>query len=730
MSRPLLRLSHKGLVLVSLPLFFEIVFIAILLVLLQQADHERRRELRSKTVLVHASNLMALLHEVSMGPVAYGFTGSQQFVRRYEQAMQQMPTELNELKELVAGSSKEESLIAQLEEKSTQLIGILSGYKSALDTQDRVELLHQLESTGGNVRATVDKLTEQLNRLMSAEQSVANESPEAQERWSTILVGFLLVGTLTNLVLAVCLALFFFNDIVRRLITVRDNSFKLAQGMPLTPLLSGTDEIAQLDRAFHDMADVITESAKKERAMIENTLDVICWLDESGRFKKVSNASLRVWGYSPDELVGREFVNIVAPEDRDTARHSVLEHSPGTTTVFPKECRVLRKDGGIISLLWSSYWSESERSLFCVAHDITERKKIEDALRDSEARIRSIISDMPVGLAIVDMSGAIELTNPKIEQLFGYSSNELVGRNLLTLFKPAQFPDFESFCLAVTENQIGNISEWQALRKSEQRFPIELTLNEFWTRDGLRFLVVIIDVTELHEVDRLKREFVSIVSHELRTPLTSIRTSLTMVSAGVLGEMTEKMKKAIQVAERNTIRLISLINDILDLQKLESNKLDIVFASVPVSLVIERSLESVRSFSEQQNVALVAKNNDFKAYVDEDRIVQVLVNLLSNAIKFSPSGGKVTISVSSEPGFLKFTVEDQGRGIPEQFRSLIFERFQQVQQSDSREKGGSGLGLAICKAIVEQHCGTIGCDSKPGEGSTFWFKVPEAPSSG
>ncbi len=200
-----------------------------------------------------------------------------------------------------------------------------------------------------------------------------------------------------------------------------------------------------------------------------------------------------------------------------------------------------------------------------------------------------------------------------------------------------------------------------------------------------------------------------------------------MVSAGVLGEMTEKMKKAIQTAERNTIRLISLINDILDLQKLESNKLDIVFANVPVSSLIERSLESVRSFSEQQNVALLCENYNFKAYADEERIVQVLVNLLSNAIKFSPPGSEVTISVSREPGFLKFAVADQGRGIPEQFKSLIFERFQQVQQSDSREKGGSGLGLAICKAIVEQHCGTIGCETKLGEGSTFWFKVPEAP---
>src|SRR5262249_32851339 len=171
-----------------------------------------------------------------------------------------------------------------------------------------------------------------------------------------------------------------------------------------------------------------------------------------------------------------------------------------------------------------------------------------------------------------------------------------------------------------------------------------------------------------------------------------------------------------------------LINDILDLERLESGKMEMHFTDIPLSSVFERSIESVRAFAEQQEVSLDIFKSTAIVHGDGDRLVQVLVNLLSNAVKFSPRGSAVTVTSSLVPGFAEVRVSDSGRGIPKAYKDAIFERFRQVEASDSRQKGGTGLGLAICKMIMEQHKGSIGVESEEGHGSTFWFRVPSAQS--
>lgn len=231
-------------------------------------------------------------------------------------------------------------------------------------------------------------------------------------------------------------------------------------------------------------------------------------------------------------------------------------------------------------------------------------------------------------------------------------------------------------------------------------------------------------MSERREVERLKKEFVSTVSHELRTPLTSIRGSLTLLSVGALGSLPEQAKKVVSIAERNTIRLITLINDILDIEKLESGKLDMVFDTVQMSNVLDRSAEAVRAFAEQNGIKLEMIHTNASVYADGDRLVQVIVNLVSNAVKFSPKGQTVTVAVSEIPNWVEVKVIDRGRGIPPKYKNLLFQRFQQVEASDARKKGGTGLGLAICKGIIEAHGGTIGVESEEGKGSIFWFKIP------
>jgi PAS domain S-box-containing protein len=370
--------------------------------------------------------------------------------------------------------------------------------------------------------------------------------------------------------------------------------------------------------------------------------------------------------------------------------------------------------------------------MFCVAHDITERKLAEEAIRASEARIRTIINHMIVGLVIVNQDGYIESMNPRAEHMFGYKAEEIVQRHLLALFGDSKFfsehseNDAMSFMETLFNQALNRIGEFDCLRKNGEDFPVELSLSELKTAEGERYMANILDVSERREVERLKKEFVSTVSHELRTPLTSIRGSLTLLSVGAMGALPEQAQKVVAIAERNTIRLIGLINDILDIEKLEAGKLDMVFDNTNMNDILERSEQSVATFAANNGVKLELLPSNVIVYADGDRIVQVLVNLLSNAVKFSPRGQTVTVAVENAAGFVQIKVIDRGRGIPEKFKKLLFQRFQQVEASDAKKKGGTGLGLAICKGIVEQHGGQIGVESVEGQGSTFWFRVPPA----
>jgi signal transduction histidine kinase len=216
------------------------------------------------------------------------------------------------------------------------------------------------------------------------------------------------------------------------------------------------------------------------------------------------------------------------------------------------------------------------------------------------------------------------------------------------------------------------------------------------------------------------------VSHELRTPLTSIRGSLSLLASGMLGELPGEAREAVEIADRNALRLIGLINDILDLERSESGKLEMQMGEVSLQDVLQRSVDAVRGVAEKHGVSLEIRGAAARAWGDADRLVQVVVNLLGNAVKFSSSGQSVTLEAERKPPFVEVRVIDRGRGVPRQMQDAVFERFKQVEASDARDKGGTGLGLAICKTIVERHGGTIGLSSEEGRGSTFFFRIPEA----
>ena len=238
------------------------------------------------------------------------------------------------------------------------------------------------------------------------------------------------------------------------------------------------------------------------------------------------------------------------------------------------------------------------------------------------------------------------------------------------------------------------------------------------------------DITDRRQIENLKNEFVSTVSHELRTPLTAIRGALGLLEAGIVGVLPEQAKEFITISRTNCERLIRLVNDILDLEKLEAGRVELSPRPLEAKALIEAALSNVRPLAEPALVSLVSRVAVPSVFADEDRLIQVITKLMSNAVKFSPSDEQVELDVTpGARGGVRVEVRDRGPGIPPSARHKLFRRFQQLDQSDSRPKGGTGLGLAICKAIIEQHHGSIGADERDGGGTTFWLELPSAPTA-
>jgi signal transduction histidine kinase len=243
-------------------------------------------------------------------------------------------------------------------------------------------------------------------------------------------------------------------------------------------------------------------------------------------------------------------------------------------------------------------------------------------------------------------------------------------------------------------------------------------------------VVAFADTTERAALDRMKDEFISTVSHELRTPLTSLRAALGLVTGGALAKRPEKMRQMLEIAIGNTDRLIRLVNDILDIERIGSGSTELHSMMCSARALLERSTGLQQAAADKAGVRFKTNAEPLEVWADPDRILQALANLISNAIKFSPKGGVITLSVKrslEDPNDALFEVHDQGRGVPADKLERIFERFQQVDASDSREMGGTGLGLAICRSIIDQHGGQIWATSPLGMGATFHFTLPLRP---
>ncbi|HEX7102146.1 MAG TPA: response regulator [Nitrolancea sp.] len=355
--------------------------------------------------------------------------------------------------------------------------------------------------------------------------------------------------------------------------------------------------------------------------------------------------------------------------------------------------------------------------------ELIERRRAEEMVAQLSRRNELILNAAGDGIVGTDKDGRTIFVNPAAARMLGYSSKEFAGLPSPLLNGPVT---------AALDGVVRHVADEEFTRRDGSRFPVEYASAPIREEGEIVGAVVTFkDITERLAIDRLKAEFVSTVSHELRTPLTSIRGSLGLLSGGVLGPIHPSAEQMLKIAVTNTDRLIRLINDILDIERLESGRSSLSPRVCDVPELLALTLESLRGMAEQARVSLAVSATEARIEADPDRIIQTLTNLLGNAIKFSTPGSTVWLEVVRAGDELLFSVRDEGRGIPRDKLVSIFERFSQVDASDSRVKGGTGLGLAICRSIIQQHGGRIWAESAgEGHGSTFFFNLPALPISG
>ncbi len=614
-----LSLTAKALILISVPLLFEVGSAWLLLDLQKQAEEEAERANRSRAVSDQINQISRNIYEVwnTVSSASRGTWLSSSFLSQ-------------SYKKTFNGLREQYTYLINLSGKNEKLVKCAKEAMAAIDEAEALLDKNCLDLRAGKVEEVFanhkdkEKQLKQLYKQMLSqefflveheEEEFLKNSPVRLREYRQRTISIFVVAMAAHVVFSVILVVFLVGRVTSRLGYLGREVSKLGTGRPLLPL-SGGDEIASLSRALSTMATELNALLRKQGAIVNNARDTICAIDDKGCFLSINPAGEELFGLYSDELIASRFIEYLHQADKEIALawyqglKSKSEKSRGTegNTV---ELRLYRRTGNKagniaakgsaepLTTLWSGQWSEADRSLFCVIHDISERKELEKA----------------------------------------------------------------------------------------------------------------------------KQEFTAMLTHDLRSPLATIRGLLELLQAGRLGALSDRGRELVEMADRNSTRMMNLINDLLDIEKINSGTMPLEIEEVAVSDLFQEVELSLGQWMKESRIALKINQTSYKVFADRDKLSRVLFNLVSNAVKFSEPGSRVTLSAMPEGEYIKISVTDQGPGIPADKLDSIFERFAQASSADHKEKGGSGLGLAICRAIVNLHGGKIWAQSTAGLGSTFNFTV-------
>ncbi len=512
------------------------------------------------------------------------------------------------------------------------------------------------------------------------------------------------------------------------------------QGQVAFVIATGIDVTVQ--RAAED---TLRESEARYRQIVEGSLGMVCMHDLDGVLISVNKHSAESIGRTVDEMVGRPLSDFI-PNDRKKALKPYLNQiatrgeAQGLLHLShtDNEIRVIAYRNKLIDV------PGRDRYVLGFGVDISEQIRAEGRLRTLTRQSDSILESVGDGIFGIDLNGRITVVNSAALQMLGYTRAEVLEHGMHDLIHhtradgssyPKSECPIENTLAKRTSVRISDEVFW---RKDGTSFPVEYvarpqieTSADGNTEDGkpIGVVVAFTDTTERRALDRMKDEFISTVSHELRTPLTSLRAALGLVTGGALRSRPEKMHQMLEIALGNTDRLVRLVNDILDLERISSGKSELQLTMCSAEDLLTRAASLQQAAAAKAEIRISTSSQDVSVWADQDRILQTLTNLISNAIKFSPAGSQIDLSARNlDDNEAIIEVRDQGRGIPQDKLESVFERFQQVDASDSRAMGGTGLGLAICRSIIAQHGGRIWATSQPGNGTTFHLTLPNKPS--
>lgn len=592
-----LKAKQIGLILVLVPVLIELTVVALIAKELLDAGKEFQRLHHLKTTLLQIHKLQDACIQtfyILSNKSKYGFADRRyvldkllsNFEKPYqfgELNFQQTP----ELKDLLADSEGLRQMAVALGRTPV----VHEGRSNVSRSQNRIH-----NETLMQIAMEQQRLSKEVIHI---ETSMVKHEPEEFSSARIRFLFLMLFGFLLNVIISFFLLRVFIGNLRNRLNYVTDRGQMLALGQPLSNALEGADELSEVDRVITDASDALAEMKWTASAVLDNSADLICSLDEKMRFSNVGASSARFWGHEADELERKSVLTLVSSDTTEFTRASFEKIRADGEGKF--ENLVVAKHGAeLIDALWTVTWSAENGSFYCVVNN----------------------------------------------------------------------------------------------------------------------------VTEMRNVDRLKKRFMAMASHDIRSPLNSINLVLTSLTEGKRGEVPEKVLREFHRAGANSQRLLSLVNDFLELEKFEASKFSLDLSPIAASEICDVAKESLAGMSNSAGVTVISPKTDAIILGDERRLVQVLINLLSNAIKFSPADSTIRLLVESDKTTATIKIVDQGPGIAVEDQQFIFDKFSQTRAISQVKIKGTGLGLAIVKNIVEAHGGRVGVTSELNAGSTFWFTVP------
>jgi PAS domain S-box-containing protein len=600
-----LNATQKGMVLVVVPVVFQLLFIAAIYLPLHQFERTLKTMRDGKEILFALQENETELTRVLTNAIATGGNFSPEEAKVMLGKLRRGIVADNLWKKFDRNADPDLARAVELGEKlefnfqKFQRDGVASwakGWQAYVAWRN-----------GPGVRTFLTSIQDQkdLTRaILDVERRTVAQQPEELAAFKGTLLFILWIGLFVSATVSVGLVLLFTREMLKRMELIERKANLLAVERTdevEVALDEGTDEIAELDAALVLAAKKLNEARQRQAVVLDNSADVICSLDARLKFAAVGAASTKVWGYSSDELLGQSVLNILSPgtTDSTSAAFSEIRESSQEGKL---ENIILCSDGTMKDSVWSVSWSPERKAFYCVVHD----------------------------------------------------------------------------------------------------------------------------VSELRAIEKLKQHFLSVASHDLRAPLTSVTLNVSIVTESLADKLTAPAIRELERVQNSAQRLSSLVNELLELDKLEAGKLGLELNNVDLSDACEAAKSLLFGLARQSNVQIVGPTGEALVRAEEKRLVQIISNLLSNAIKFSPEGGKVTISIESDGVQAELRVIDEGPGIDASDCATIFEKFNQARNSATATVKGTGLGLAVVKALVDSHGGDVGVSSELGKGSTFWVKLPLA----